>query len=167
MADIELVIKIPESTYKVFKNLSKIIGVLVYEKDILTLIKAVKNGTPLPKGHGRLIGADELLKAMDTWDKFGNIPNRGLIPLRTSALQGIYVTYVKYDDMVKCVKGMPSVTPQEPIHGKCNQCKHYEGVHNVQGHAPCSYHKIGGVMCNWYCSQFESGVEDGNSKVNN
>ena len=60
MADIELVIKIPESTYKVFKNLSKIIGVLVYEKDILTIIKAVKNGTPLPKGHGRLVDADAI-----------------------------------------------------------------------------------------------------------
>jgi hypothetical protein len=47
----KVIIDIPESTYKVFKQLSKIIGVLVYEKDILTLIKAVKNGTPLPKGE--------------------------------------------------------------------------------------------------------------------
>lgn len=39
---------------------------------------------------------------------------------------------------------------------KCNQCKYYEGVHNVQGHAPCEYHKIGGVLWNWYCSQFEA-----------
>ena len=38
---------------------------------------------------------------------------------------------------------------------KCNQCKYYEGVHNTPGHAPCSYHKIGGVLWNWYCSQFE------------
>jgi hypothetical protein len=60
MSDIELVIKIPESTYKVFKKLSKIIGVLVYEKDILTLIKAVKNGKPLPKGHGRIGDLDAL-----------------------------------------------------------------------------------------------------------
>lgn len=42
-----------------------------------------------------------------------------------------------------------SVIPQ------CNQCKYYEGVHNCQGHAPCSYHAIGGVMSDWYCSQFE------------
>lgn len=60
MADIELVIKIPKSTYKVFKNLSKIIGVLVYEKDILTLIKAVKNGTPLPEGHGRIDNSSKI-----------------------------------------------------------------------------------------------------------
>ena len=39
---------------------------------------------------------------------------------------------------------------------KCNECKYYEGVHKVQGHAPCSYHTIGGVMWDWYCSQFEA-----------
>lgn len=39
---------------------------------------------------------------------------------------------------------------------KCNECKYYEGVHRVQGHAPCSYHTIGGVMWDWYCSQFEA-----------
>ena len=39
---------------------------------------------------------------------------------------------------------------------KCNQCKYYEGVHNVQGHAPCSYHNSGGVLWDWYCSQFEA-----------
>lgn len=60
----------------------------------------------------------ELLKAMDTWDKFGNDPNNGLIPLRTPALQDRYVPYVKYDDMVNCVKTMPSVTPQEPFINK-------------------------------------------------
>lgn len=39
---------------------------------------------------------------------------------------------------------------------KCNECKYYEGVRKVQGHAPCSYHTIGGVMWDWYCSQFEA-----------
>ena len=69
---------------------------------------------------GRLIDADELLKAMNTWDKFENDPNEGLIHLRTPALQDRYVLYVKYDDIVNCVKGMPLVTPQEP---KCKDCK--------------------------------------------
>ena len=64
--------------------------------------------------HVEYINRAELLKAMDTWDKFGNDPNEGLIPLRTPALQDRYVPYVKYDDMVNCVKGMSSVTPQEP-----------------------------------------------------
>lgn len=56
----------------------------------------------------------ELLKAMDTCDKFGNDPDEGLIPLRTPALRDRYVPYVHYYDMVNCVKGMSSVTPQEP-----------------------------------------------------
>ena len=34
----------------------------------------------------------------------------------------------------------------------CNQCEHYEGVHGVQGHAPCSFLKCGGVFWNWSCS---------------
>lgn len=61
-----------------------------------------------------LIDRAELLKAMDTWDKFGNDPDEGLIPLRTPALQDRYVPYVHYYDMVNCVKGMSSVTLIRP-----------------------------------------------------
>lgn len=59
----------------------------------------------------------ELLKAMNTYDKFGNDSNERLVFLSTPALQNRYVPYVHYDEMVNCVKGMPSVTPQEPIKG--------------------------------------------------
>ena len=53
MADIELVIKIPEKTYKQLKFLN--------EQGFGTVIdELVVNGTLLPKGHGRLIDADEL-----------------------------------------------------------------------------------------------------------
>ena len=137
MADIELVIKIPE---RIHYGIEKGITVNGSQASQI-LIDAVKNGTPLPKGHWNDIrdnrvkdelnrtkneleptnkndlGVDcinrvELLKAMDTWDKFGNAPNEGLIPLRTPALQDRYVPYVHYYDMVNCVKGMSSVTPQ-------------------------------------------------------
>lgn len=37
----------------------------------------------------------------------------------------------------------------------CNLCKYYEGVHRVQGHAPCSFWKIGGVLYDDYCSRWE------------
>jgi len=51
MADIELVIKIDDETYKQAINRT--------EFDTLSLgiklIEAVQNGTPLPKGHGDLI----------------------------------------------------------------------------------------------------------------
>lgn len=43
--------------------------------------------------------------------------------------------------------------------GECNQCRYYEGVHGVQGHAPCSFWKIGGVLWNDFCSRYEKGGE--------
>lgn len=52
MADIELVIKIPEEEYKIIKNHT---GPMVWVEHL------IKKGTPLPKGHGRLIDADAVL----------------------------------------------------------------------------------------------------------
>lgn len=49
MADIELVIKIPEEDYEYLKS---------HNKD--GLYNVILNGTPLPKGHGRLIDADAI-----------------------------------------------------------------------------------------------------------
>ena len=55
MADIELVIKISKDTYKdIIKN-----G-FIYDEDNEVITHAIKNGTPLPKGH-RFIDADEIL----------------------------------------------------------------------------------------------------------
>lgn len=53
MADIELVIKIPENIWVAIQN-GEYCGIL----DDRTY-NAIKNGTPLPKRHGRLIDADE------------------------------------------------------------------------------------------------------------
>ena len=74
------------------------------------------------------IDRTQLLKAMDTWDKFGYTTRYGLERL-DKADKG-FVPYVKYEDMVNCVKGMPQVTPQPktghwiPTHGnvKCSVC---------------------------------------------
>lgn len=60
MADIELVIKIPEEAYKLLKNEG--VDWLGAEH----ILNAVANGTPLPKGHGVLKDADELLKHAHT-----------------------------------------------------------------------------------------------------
>lgn len=46
MADIELVIKIPEEEYKIIKN---------YTAPMTFVEHSIKNGTPLPKGHGRIV----------------------------------------------------------------------------------------------------------------
>lgn len=58
MADIELVIKIPEEAYKWIRN-------EVYDYSYLRqIILGICKGTPLPKGHGRLIDADELYDSL-------------------------------------------------------------------------------------------------------
>ena len=54
MADIELVIKIPEELYKANNR-----GLLADE--LWDLRVAIKNGTPLPKGHGKLKDIDKII----------------------------------------------------------------------------------------------------------
>lgn len=53
MADIELVIKIPEEEYRWIKKSDKTVFADVASKECM--LHAIKNGTPLSKGHGRLI----------------------------------------------------------------------------------------------------------------
>ena len=53
MADIELVIKLPEALYNNIQN-----GCSIYPYTLV--YEALKNGTPLPKGHGRLGDLDAL-----------------------------------------------------------------------------------------------------------
>lgn len=50
------------------------------------------------------ISRSELLKAVDTWDKFGCDADLKLVPVKDC-----YVPYIHYDDVVKAIKGMPSV----------------------------------------------------------
>ena len=58
MADIELVIKIPEELYEAYKDRPPMLG----DAGIDMIAQSIANGVPLPKGHGRLIDADELKK---------------------------------------------------------------------------------------------------------
>lgn len=53
MTDVEIVLKIPQEVYE---------G-LVY-LDIFQVRNLIQKGTPLPKGHGRLIDADAYRKEM-------------------------------------------------------------------------------------------------------
>lgn len=45
---------------------------------------------------------------------------------------------------------------------RCNQCKHYDGVHNVQGCAPCLFWNAM-VLWNWFCFNGErnDGADNG------
>jgi hypothetical protein len=60
MADIELVIKISEEKYKWIKENNP-------KADKDSVVGVIVHGTPLPKGHGRLIDADKL------WDSYYNL----------------------------------------------------------------------------------------------
>ena len=68
MADIEVVVKIPEEIYKA----SQIIDVK-YEDVIQIPLEVIASGTPLPKGHGRLIDADTLLAEINQFDYYDNV----------------------------------------------------------------------------------------------
>lgn len=59
------------------------------------------------------ISRAELLKAIDTWDKFGCDGDSKLVPYNDN-----YVPYIHYDDVIKCIKGMPSVTLEGPKTGR-------------------------------------------------
>lgn len=68
MADVELVIKIPEKLYKHIMSMQLVILGRSCGKTILAeILAAIRRGTPLPKGHGRLIDADAVLA-----EPFGN-----------------------------------------------------------------------------------------------
>ena len=62
MADIELVIKISEEMYAQIIDKNGIDTMLIPYKDI------IKNGTPLPKGHGDLKDMDDIYEALEGWN---------------------------------------------------------------------------------------------------
>ncbi len=62
MADIQLVIKIPKEQYHLIMT-SHRAGVARYV-DKEGMMYAIKNGTPLPKGHGRIADIDKVLEEM-------------------------------------------------------------------------------------------------------
>ena len=53
--------------------------------------------------------------------------------------------------------GYPGAIKKEIVQElvRCNQCKHYEGVHGVQGHAPCAFWGIEAVMWDDFCKRGE------------
>lgn len=55
----EVVINIPDETYKATCNGSML------PPDVKNVVEAIKNGTPLPKGHGDLIDRRELKECME------------------------------------------------------------------------------------------------------
>ena len=64
MADIELVIKIPEEIYKRILPYRDFPLISNLTTDSLKLTHAVANGVPLPKGHGRIGDLNKLESEM-------------------------------------------------------------------------------------------------------
>lgn len=71
--------------------------------------KMIAKGIPLEQEPCTdAISREELLKAIDTWDKFGYTETGCFV----REPKGDYVPYIHYDDVIKSIKGMPPVTPQ-------------------------------------------------------
>ena len=71
---------------------------------------------------------DELLKAMDTWDKYG--VSFGLFRLNKSNEKD-YVPYVRYEDMVQAVTGTPHADVAPVKHGYWKANKDESGYFDV------------------------------------
>lgn len=59
----QIVIDIPDEEYSAVQSAS------YYNFDTYTAYLAIKNGTPLPKGHGRLIDADAFIAKLEDASK--------------------------------------------------------------------------------------------------
>lgn len=55
-----------------------------------------------------LIERQVLLDALSTWDKFGCDADGKLVPYEDH-----YIPYIHYDDVIKCIKGLPSVSTEK------------------------------------------------------
>lgn len=75
---------------------------------LINVLKAV----PIIEQSEDCISRQQLLEALDTWDKFGYVPQYGL--MRISKDDKAYIPYIHYDDAVDCIKALPSVTPTIP-----------------------------------------------------
>ena len=94
----KILIEIPNTLYERYKELGATGQILTVTEN------AICNGKPLSKEHSDLIDRKELLKAMDTWDKFGYTADGRLVPCDDNL-----VPYVHYADMVQAVEGMPTI----------------------------------------------------------
>ena len=76
---------------------------------------------------------------------------------REEAIRVLGNLKIYHDDDNDIIKSLSMAIEalKERQHGECNKCRYYDGVHGVQGHAPCWHWNIGGVMWNDYSSRFE------------
>ena len=78
MADIELLIKIDEEQYEFIKQNMTIDKVEDYHALLYDICKHIKNGTSLPKGHGRLGDLSKIYDRLNDAQIEGTVEYRGL-----------------------------------------------------------------------------------------
>lgn len=91
----QIVIEIPEKEYLRLNE-----PTALYWDSVL--YKAIADGKPLPKGHGRLIDADELLRYIDSMQSWLNENGYRVIRriILTDYIQGILPTIIEADKEV-------------------------------------------------------------------
>ena len=115
-------------------------------------LKAYRSRSEIPNTCGDAISREELIEALNTWDKFGYAPTNELVPLRGNVDKDKYVPYIHYDDVIECIKGMPSVTPQQrtgqwiaqDIHNchtrfECSECGYIHNFMHLYGEPTADY----------------------------
>lgn len=65
----KIVIDIPEDTYKDIIESGFIERGFIWDEDKEVVTQAVKNGTPLSRGHGNLIDYDDLIAKLDRYGR--------------------------------------------------------------------------------------------------
>lgn len=107
---------------------------------ICKCIETIKALPPVtPQSCTDAISREELLKAIDTWDKFGYTETGCFV----REPKGDYVPYIHYDDVIKSIKGMPPVTPQP----KMGHWEWVRGEHFLE-------------LGDWVCSECKSVVAE-------
>jgi hypothetical protein len=114
MADIELVIKIPEEDWKFIKDSDGC-------RWSRAILEGVINGTPLPKGHGRLIDADALADGFEDNYEFCEVVNATPTVIEADMRKSI-------GEKIRC---NTCVNSDDELSGECYECvkgifDHYE-----------------------------------------
>jgi len=94
-----------QASFEAIGDDGKFIKLIVNGKEKVVSIEELEKTLPEPCED--CISRAELLKAVDTWDKFGCDADSKLVPYKDC-----YVPYIHYDDVVKAIKGMPSIQPK-------------------------------------------------------
>lgn len=103
MSDIELVIKIPEDEYNIIKK----------SNAPMTWVEhLIKNGTPLPKGHGRLIDADNVIP-LALKEKTLVLKDTDLIAIRSRE----FVIDYLFKDIKDYINNMPTIIEADKENG--------------------------------------------------